>query len=121
LYVAAECGRAEAVLFLLDQGADALDSDRRTPFIRACIACKDTTAQILISRTADVILQAKVTLDTALHFYIRKRIDETAKLIIATTLDVDMTNIDGMTALINIYKERGISSTSKVRHPISPG
>jgi ankyrin repeat protein len=67
LHFAALSGGTEAVLFFLDQGAnaDATDSQEMTPFMKACEAGKETTAQILISRTTDVMLQAQVTLTMA--------------------------------------------------------
>ena len=67
LHFAALSGGTEAVLFFLDQGAnaDATDSQGMTPFMKACEAGKETTAQILISRTTDVMLQAQVTLTMA--------------------------------------------------------
>lgn len=64
LHFAALSGGTEAVLFFLDQGAnaDAMDSQGMTPFMKACEAGKETTAQVLINRTTDVMLQAHVTL-----------------------------------------------------------
>ena len=102
LHFAALSGGTEAVLFFLDQGAnaDAMDSQGMTPFMKACEAGKETTAQILINRTTDVMLQAQDTLTTALHSSILKEIDETSKLIIATALNVDVPDANGVTALI---------------------
>lgn len=67
LHFAALSGGTEAVLLFLDQGAnaDAMDSQGMTPFMKACEAGKETTAQILISRTTDVMLQAQGTLTMA--------------------------------------------------------
>jgi hypothetical protein len=67
LHFAALSGGTEAVLFFLDQGAnaDAMDSQGMTPFMKACEAGKETTAQILINRTTDVMFQAQVTLKMA--------------------------------------------------------
>jgi hypothetical protein len=51
LHFAALSGGTEAVLFFLDQGAnaDAMDSQGMTPLMKACEAGKETTAQILIN------------------------------------------------------------------------
>jgi ankyrin repeat protein len=67
LHFAALSGGTEAVLFFLDQGAnaDAIDSQGMAPFMKAYEAGKETTAQILIRRTTDVMLQAQVTLTMA--------------------------------------------------------
>jgi ankyrin repeat protein len=102
LHFAALSGGTEAVLFLLDQGAnaDAMDSQMMTPFMKACEVGKETTAQILVNRTTDVMLQAQDTLRTALHSSILMGIDETSKLIIAAALNVDVPDANGVTALI---------------------
>lgn len=51
LHFAAIFGKAEAVLFLLDLGAqtDALDANGMTLFMKACEADQEVTAQILIN------------------------------------------------------------------------
>ncbi len=67
LHFAALSGGREAVLFFLDQGAnaDAMDSQGMTPFMKACDAGNETTAQVLINRTTDVMSQAHATLTMA--------------------------------------------------------
>lgn len=78
--------------------------------MKACEAGKETTAQILINRTTNVMLQAQDTLTTALHWSILKGIDETSKLIIAMALNVDVSDANGVTALIMACDVRGFAS-----------
>jgi len=103
LHLAAQFGHAQAVLFLLDQGAnaDVLDTNGMTPFMKACEWGQETTAQILINRTTDIMLQAKGTMRTALHLALAKGLEETSKLIIAAALTVDIQDANGETALLS--------------------
>jgi ankyrin repeat protein len=67
------------------------------------------------------MLQAQGTLRTALHSSILRGIDETSKLIIATALNVDVPDANGVTALIMACKVRGYARQQLIQPLLDRG